>query len=165
MKEPGNDETVLLHFTAGPPYEDIAFRIVNREWEYSHKRYTILPLLKRCVVDNGNSGFRSSFDRGCLSLWFNFRRSVSLSPFCPGYFLSVPLVLPQVEYPGSTQRLIFCLSLHVTLSDASERHWFFPGCELSQATAQMTTSALALFLLRRRGVRRTLTCHEWEAPR
>ncbi|PPQ99899.1 hypothetical protein CVT24_009580 [Panaeolus cyanescens] len=58
VKEPGNDETVLLHFSAGPPYEDIAFRIVNREWEYSHKR-----------------GFRSSFDRGCLSLWFNFKRS------------------------------------------------------------------------------------------
>ncbi|KAH9899821.1 mid region of cactin-domain-containing protein [Cubamyces lactineus] len=58
IKEPGNDETVLLYFSAGPPYEDIAFRIVNREWEYSHKR-----------------GFRSSFDRGCLSLWFNFRRN------------------------------------------------------------------------------------------
>ncbi|KAJ3990277.1 mid region of cactin-domain-containing protein [Lentinula detonsa] len=58
VKEPGNDETVLLLFSAGPPYEDIAFRIVNREWEFSHKR-----------------GFRSSFDRGCLSLWFNFRRN------------------------------------------------------------------------------------------
>ncbi|KAI0796623.1 mid region of cactin-domain-containing protein [Abortiporus biennis] len=58
IKEPGNDDTVLLHFSAGPPYEDIAFRIVNREWEFSHKR-----------------GFRSSFDRGCLSLWFNFRRN------------------------------------------------------------------------------------------
>jgi cobalamin biosynthesis protein CobD/CbiB len=39
VKEDGNDDTVLLYFTAGPPYEDIAFRIVNREWEYSHKRY------------------------------------------------------------------------------------------------------------------------------
>ncbi|KAH9998340.1 mid region of cactin-domain-containing protein [Russula vinacea] len=38
VKEPGNEDTVLLHFSAGPPYEDIAFRIVNREWEYSHKR-------------------------------------------------------------------------------------------------------------------------------
>lgn len=38
VKEPGNDDTVLLWFTAGPPYEDIAFRVVNREWEYSHKR-------------------------------------------------------------------------------------------------------------------------------
>ncbi|TEB35352.1 hypothetical protein FA13DRAFT_1788001 [Coprinellus micaceus] len=58
VKEPGNDDTVILQFSAGPPYEDIAFRIVNREWEFSHKR-----------------GFRSSFDRGCLSLWFNFRRN------------------------------------------------------------------------------------------
>ncbi|KAI6151838.1 mid region of cactin-domain-containing protein [Pisolithus tinctorius] len=63
VKEPGNEDTVLLHFSAGPPYEDIAFRIVNREWEFSHKR-----------------GFRSSFDRGCLSLWFNFRRNVWSSP-------------------------------------------------------------------------------------
>jgi len=38
VKEPGNEDTVLLHFSAGPPYEDIAFRVVNREWEYSHKR-------------------------------------------------------------------------------------------------------------------------------
>nr|GAT53896.1 NY-REN-24 antigen [Mycena chlorophos] len=58
VKEEGNEDTVLLYFSAGPPYEDIAFRIVNREWEFSHKR-----------------GFRSSFDRGCLSLWFSFRRN------------------------------------------------------------------------------------------
>lgn len=58
VREAGNEDTVLLHFSAGPPYEDIGFRIVNREWEFSHKR-----------------GFRSSFDRGCLSLWFNFRRN------------------------------------------------------------------------------------------
>ncbi|KZP00027.1 hypothetical protein CALVIDRAFT_544201 [Calocera viscosa TUFC12733] len=58
IKDPKDEETLLLVFQAGPPYEDIAFRIVNREWEYSHKR-----------------GFRSSFDRGCLSLWFSFRRN------------------------------------------------------------------------------------------
>jgi len=58
VKDPKDEETVLLVFQAGPPYEDMAFRIVNREWEYSHKR-----------------GFRSSFDRGCLSLWFSFRRN------------------------------------------------------------------------------------------
>lgn len=45
IKEPGNDETVLLHFSAGPPYEDVAFRIVNREWEFSHKRYDTLAML------------------------------------------------------------------------------------------------------------------------
>ncbi|CAG8498306.1 17770_t:CDS:10 [Dentiscutata erythropus] len=47
-RESGNNDTVLIRFVAGPPYEDIAFRIVNREWEYSHKK-----------------GFKSSFDRGC----------------------------------------------------------------------------------------------------
>ena len=51
VKEPGNDETVLLHFTAGPPYEDIAFRIVNREWEFSHKRYSSV-LLWRYTIDS-----------------------------------------------------------------------------------------------------------------
>ncbi|OZJ04826.1 hypothetical protein BZG36_02347 [Bifiguratus adelaidae] len=56
-KEPDMDETVLIRFKAGPPYEDIAFRIVNREWEYSHKK-----------------GFKSSFDRGVLQLFFHFKR-------------------------------------------------------------------------------------------
>ena len=47
----GPGDTVLLCFSAGPPYEDVAFRIVQREWDYSYKR-----------------GFRSSFDRGILQL-------------------------------------------------------------------------------------------------
>ncbi|RIA95685.1 mid region of cactin-domain-containing protein [Glomus cerebriforme] len=56
-REPGNNDTVLIRFMAGPPYEDLAFRIVNREWEYSHKK-----------------GFKSSFDRGVLQLHFHFKR-------------------------------------------------------------------------------------------
>ncbi|KAI7868629.1 mid region of cactin-domain-containing protein [Spinellus fusiger] len=56
-KDLDSPETVLIRFRAGPPYEDIAFRIVNREWEYSHKK-----------------GFKCSFDRGVLSLWFHFKR-------------------------------------------------------------------------------------------
>ncbi|CAG8528762.1 14940_t:CDS:2 [Acaulospora morrowiae] len=56
-RESGNSDTVLIRFIAGPPYEDIAFRIVNREWEYSHKK-----------------GFKSSFDRGVLQLHFHFKR-------------------------------------------------------------------------------------------
>jgi hypothetical protein len=56
-KDPDSPDTVLIRFHAGPPYEDTAFRIVNREWEYSHKK-----------------GFRCSFDRGVLSLWFHFKR-------------------------------------------------------------------------------------------
>ncbi|KAI8585640.1 mid region of cactin-domain-containing protein [Geranomyces variabilis] len=56
-KDSGFPDTVILRFKAGPPYEDIAFRIVNREWEFSHKK-----------------GFRSSYDRGVLQLWFHFKR-------------------------------------------------------------------------------------------
>eukprot|EP00208_Stichococcus_sp_RCC1054_P002856 CAMPEP_0206140744 /NCGR_PEP_ID=MMETSP1473-20131121/10524_1 /ASSEMBLY_ACC=CAM_ASM_001109 /TAXON_ID=1461547 /ORGANISM="Stichococcus sp, Strain RCC1054" /LENGTH=711 /DNA_ID=CAMNT_0053535011 /DNA_START=336 /DNA_END=2471 /DNA_ORIENTATION=+ len=53
-----NGQTCLLRFHAGPPYEDIAFRIVSKEWEYSHKR-----------------GFKSVFERGILHLYFNFKRA------------------------------------------------------------------------------------------
>ena len=44
----GEDDTCLIRFVAGPPYEDIAFRIVDREWDFSAKR---------------ERGFRSSFDK------------------------------------------------------------------------------------------------------
>ncbi|GAU15990.1 hypothetical protein TSUD_338610 [Trifolium subterraneum] len=37
-KDGSNGETCIIRFHAGPPYEDIAFRIVNKEWEYSHKK-------------------------------------------------------------------------------------------------------------------------------
>jgi len=50
-------DTCTLRFHAGPPYEDVAFKIVNREWEYSHKK-----------------GFKCTFERGILHLWFNFKR-------------------------------------------------------------------------------------------
>lgn len=52
-----NPEVCILTFKAGPPYEDLAFKVVNRPWEHSHRR-----------------GFRCVFDRGVLQLWFNFRR-------------------------------------------------------------------------------------------
>lgn len=48
----GEADTCLIHFIAGPPYEDIAFRIVDREWDYSAKR---------------ERGFRSTFDK--VSQW------------------------------------------------------------------------------------------------
>ncbi|KAH0083045.1 hypothetical protein KCU96_g11373, partial [Aureobasidium melanogenum] len=44
----GAEDTCLIRFIAGPPYEDIAFRIVDKEWDYSAKR---------------ERGFRSSFDK------------------------------------------------------------------------------------------------------
>lgn len=44
----GKEDTCLIRFIAGPPYEDIAFRIVDREWDYSAKK---------------ERGFKSSFDK------------------------------------------------------------------------------------------------------
>ncbi|KAH8682011.1 mid region of cactin-domain-containing protein [Xylariales sp. PMI_506] len=44
----GEEDTCLIRFIAGPPYEDIAFRIVDKEWDYSAKK---------------DRGFRSSFDK------------------------------------------------------------------------------------------------------
>nr|GMD33993.1 cactin [Ipomoea batatas]GMD99579.1 cactin [Ipomoea batatas] len=57
-KDGDSVDTCIIKFHAGPPYEDIAFRIVNREWEYSHKK-----------------GFKCIFDRGILHLYFNFKRN------------------------------------------------------------------------------------------
>lgn len=50
-------EFAIIRFNAGPPYEDIAFKIVNREWEHSRKH-----------------GFKCMFERGILHLYFNFKR-------------------------------------------------------------------------------------------
>ncbi|KAJ4299905.1 hypothetical protein N0V90_005152 [Kalmusia sp. IMI 367209] len=55
----GEDDTCLIRFMAGPPYEDIAFRIVDKEWDYSAKR---------------ERGFKSSFDKGILQLHFQFKK-------------------------------------------------------------------------------------------
>ncbi|KAJ9636315.1 hypothetical protein H2199_007990 [Coniosporium tulheliwenetii] len=55
----GEEDTCLIRFVAGPPYEDIAFRIVDKEWDYSAKR---------------ERGFRSSFDKGILQLHFQFKK-------------------------------------------------------------------------------------------
>ncbi|KAG2240712.1 hypothetical protein Bca52824_090457 [Brassica carinata] len=56
-KDGTSAETCVIRFHAGPPYQDIAFRIVNKEWEYSHKK-----------------GYRCTFERGILNLHFNFKR-------------------------------------------------------------------------------------------
>lgn len=55
----GEEDTCLIKFMAGPPYEDIAFRIVDRDWDYSAKR---------------ERGFKSSFDKGILQLHFQFKK-------------------------------------------------------------------------------------------
>ncbi|OCK83387.1 hypothetical protein K432DRAFT_347188 [Lepidopterella palustris CBS 459.81] len=55
----GEEDTCLIRFIAGPPYEDVAFRIVDKEWDYSAKR---------------ERGFKSSFDKGILQLHFQFKK-------------------------------------------------------------------------------------------
>jgi len=57
IEKSDSPDTCTLRFHAGPPYEDVAFKIVNREWNLSHK-----------------FGFRVVFDRGVLQLYFNFKR-------------------------------------------------------------------------------------------
>ena len=56
--EPCTDSDLcVIRFHAGPPYEDIAFQIVSREWDFSERR-----------------GFKNFFDRGVLHLYVNFKR-------------------------------------------------------------------------------------------
>ncbi|CAI4232709.1 unnamed protein product [Auanema sp. JU1783] len=47
----------IIRFKSGPPYEDIAFKVVNREWEVSHK-----------------NGYKSQFQNGVFQLWFQFKK-------------------------------------------------------------------------------------------
>ncbi|KYK57488.1 hypothetical protein DCS_04498 [Drechmeria coniospora] len=55
----GEEDTCLVIFIAGPPYEEIAFRVVDRPWDFSAKR---------------DRGFKSAFDKGILQLHFNFKK-------------------------------------------------------------------------------------------
>lgn len=54
---PESKDFKIIRFIAGPPYEDIAFKIVNREWNNSYR-----------------SGFRNQFQNNILQLWFHFKR-------------------------------------------------------------------------------------------
>ncbi|CDW72357.1 uncharacterized protein c19orf29 [Stylonychia lemnae] len=57
LEQSDSPDTLIIRFHAGPPYEDIAFKIINREWEMSERH-----------------GFRNVFDRGVLQLYFNFKK-------------------------------------------------------------------------------------------
>ena len=52
-----NPDFSILRVHAGPPYEDIAFKIVNREWEFGYKR-----------------GYKCQFHNNIFQLWFHFKR-------------------------------------------------------------------------------------------
>jgi len=49
----GEDETCIIRFIAGPPYLDVAFKIIDRDWDYSSRF---------------NRGFKSSFDKVIVAL-------------------------------------------------------------------------------------------------
>ena len=51
------EDYCVLRFMAGAPYEDVAFKIVRKEWEFAPRR-----------------GFKCVFDKGVLQLWWSFRR-------------------------------------------------------------------------------------------
>ena len=57
LEQSDTPNTLIIRFSAGPPYEDIAFKIINREWEMSERH-----------------GFRCVFDRGVLYLHFSFKK-------------------------------------------------------------------------------------------
>jgi len=57
LERSDNPDYMVLKFSAGAPYEDLAFKIMNKEWDYSHK-----------------SGFKCTFERGILHLWFEFKK-------------------------------------------------------------------------------------------
>lgn len=80
----GEDDTCIIRFVAGAPYEDIAFKIVDREWDYSAKR---------------ERGFRSLFDKGILQLHFQFKKVCSVE-FCSNVITiltSAPDILSQMN--------------------------------------------------------------------
>ncbi len=57
IRDHSNPGTAILRFSAGPPYADIAFRILDKSWEREKRR-----------------GYKCNFDRGVLQVWFYFKR-------------------------------------------------------------------------------------------
>lgn len=55
----GEADTCIIKFQAPEPYQDIAFRIVDRQWDNSSHR---------------QAGFKSRFENGVLQLHFRFRK-------------------------------------------------------------------------------------------
>lgn len=55
----GENDTCIIKFQAQPPYQDIAFRVVDRQWDNSSHR---------------GAGFKSKFENGVLQLHFRFKK-------------------------------------------------------------------------------------------
>jgi Cactus-binding C-terminus of cactin protein len=48
------DETCIIRFIVGPPYLDVASRIMDQDWAYSWRF---------------DWGFKSSFEKVCVPFW------------------------------------------------------------------------------------------------
>ena len=48
-------ESCIIRFHAGAPYEDISFKILNKEWDFADR-----------------FGFKCDFEKGILRLYFKF---------------------------------------------------------------------------------------------
>lgn len=56
-KSSTNDDTAIIRFIAGKPYQDLAFKVENKEWDKDFFH-----------------GFKSFFENGILQLHFNFKK-------------------------------------------------------------------------------------------
>lgn len=72
----GQEDTCLIRFMAGPPYEDIAFRIVDKEWDYSAKR---------------ERGFRSTFDKVHIRTLFFYLKLCADMIYLGDFTTSLPI--------------------------------------------------------------------------
>lgn len=109
----GEEDTCLIRFMAGAPYEDIAFRIVDKEWDYSAKR---------------ERGFKSTFDKVFLIIAFILpskgKRSDTFG--CTGYF-AAPLPVQKGKLSQHFERtrrkqLTICLRSIIGSNTCATRH-------------------------------------------
>jgi hypothetical protein len=88
-----NPDFSILKFPAGPSYDDITFKIVNKEWNYSY-----------------HYGFRYHFPTGIIQLWFYFRKwkyRRSLFFFFCFVFFSTNDTFPKTHYDLLFLLLVF----------------------------------------------------------
>ena len=84
-------EFCIVRFCASAPYEDVAFKIVNKQWDFNYRH-----------------GFRCSFDRGIFHLWYVI--SIGWLRFC--LFASIQL-LNNNGFVSVSSWLVLCLTASV----------------------------------------------------
>lgn len=113
IKERGNDETCLLVFEAGPPYETIGFRIINKPWNMSHQR-----------------GFKAVFERGVLQLHCEclYQNTIAFTDCLSSQFSAN--VLPQIMYHYH-KNVIACRSNNVQCFAYAQNYSMRPTLRIS----------------------------------